>query len=88
MGARLYEERDKWSLRQGSPDPVAERSETVRRLNTQLRKLIEWLPHDSDYQCNFYCECGCCEPVLLTVAEYDSLGDKTLFRAGHATSGR
>jgi hypothetical protein len=69
--------------RQASGDPAAERSETVRRLNTQLRKLIEWLPHDADFESNFFCECGCCEPVRLTVAGYDALAGEPVYLAGH-----
>jgi hypothetical protein len=84
MGARLHEKLDKRFLRQGPADSAAGRTETVRSLNTQLRKLMEWLPHDRDYPYNFYCECGCCEPVPLTIPEYDSLEGKAVHRAGHA----
>ncbi len=72
--------------RRARGDPAAERSETVRKLNTQLRKLIKWLPHDRDYPYNFYCECGCCEPVQLTIEEYDALAGRPVYLAGHLTT--
>jgi len=86
MGARLNEDPNKQLQRQASGDPAVERSETVRNLNTQLRKLIKWLPHDSDYECTFFCECGCCEPLQLTVAEYDALAGRPVYVAGHLTT--
>lgn len=58
----------------------------MRKLNAQVRKVIEWLPHDSDYQCNFYCECGCCESVQLTIKEYDALAGSPVHLAGHLTT--
>jgi hypothetical protein len=70
--------------RRARGDPAAERSETVRRLNAKLRKLVKWLPHDRDYPYRFYCECGCCEPVQLTIEEYDALEEQAVYRAGHA----
>jgi hypothetical protein len=81
---RLHEESNKQLQRQASGDPAAERSETVRRLNAQLRKLMKWLPHDDDYAYTFYCECGCCEPGQLTSAEYDALEDQPVYLEEHA----
>jgi hypothetical protein len=81
---RLNEGPNKQLQRQASGDPAAARSEAVRKLKTQLRKLMKWLHHDRHYPYNFYCECGCCEPVPLTIEEYDALGGKTVYRAGHA----
>jgi hypothetical protein len=81
---RLHEDPNKQLQRQASGDPAAERSETVRKLNTHLRNLMKWLPHDRDQPYNFYCECGCCEPVRLSVAEYDGLAGKPVYLAGHA----
>jgi len=69
--------------RRARGDPAAERSETVRKLNMQLRRVFKWLPHDRGYPYNFYCECGCCESVQLTIAEYDALEDKPVYLAGH-----
>jgi hypothetical protein len=80
----LNEDPNKQHQRQASRDTVAERSETVRNLNVQLRKVMKLLPHDRDHPYNFYCECGCCDSVQLTIDEYDALGGKAVYRAGHA----
>jgi hypothetical protein len=71
---RLYEETN---------NPAAERSEPVRKLNVQIRKVIEWLPHGKDCSPGFFCECGCCESVELTLAEYDALRGKPVCLPGH-----
>lgn len=63
--------------------PAAERSEPVRKLNVQIRKVIEWLPHGKDCSPGFFCECGCCESVELTLAEYDALEGKPIYLAYH-----
>ena len=63
--------------------PAAERSERVRKLNVQIRKVIEWLPHGKDCSPGFFCECGCCESVELTLAEYDALEGKPIYLAYH-----
>jgi hypothetical protein len=81
---RLHEDPNKQLQREASGDPAAERSETVRKLNAQIRKLTKWESHDNDYFYVFFCECGCCEPVRLTIAEFDGLEGKTVYRAGHA----
>lgn len=65
---------------------VAERAAPVRKLNAQVRAVIARLPHDGAYSLQFFCECGCCEAVLLTIAEYDALEGKPVHRAGHAPS--
>ena len=70
--------------RRASGNPAAERSEAVRRLNAQIRRIIELESHDDEFRINFYCECGCYEPAELTVAEYDALEGKTVYREGHA----
>jgi len=44
---------------------------------------MEWLAHDEDFESNFFCECGCCEPVRLTVARYDALAGEPVYLAGH-----
>jgi hypothetical protein len=79
----LNEDPNKQLQRQASRDTAAERSETVRNLNTQLLKVMKLL-HDRDHPYNFYCECGCCDSVQLTIDEYDALGGKAVYRAGHA----
>jgi hypothetical protein len=68
---------------QPSRDPAGQRSEAVRKLNTQVRNVIEWLPHGEGTSLDFFCECGCCEPVELTIAEYDALDGEPVYRAGH-----
>jgi hypothetical protein len=80
----LNDDPNKQLQRRASRDPAAERSETVRNLNTQLRKVMKLLPHDHDDPYNFYCECGCCDSVQLSIDEYDALGGRAVYRAGHA----
>lgn len=65
-------------------DPADKRSAAGRKLNEQIRHIIELESHDGDYHCNFFCECGCYEPAPLTIGEYDALHGKTLYREGHA----
>src|SRR5690242_19556113 len=48
-GERLNQDPNKQLQRQASRDPAAERSETVRNLNTQLRKVMKLLAHDRDH---------------------------------------
>jgi hypothetical protein len=64
-------------------DPARQRSEAVRKLNSQVRKVIECLPHDAGTSLHFFCECGCGEPVQLTIAEYDALDGEPVYRASH-----
>jgi hypothetical protein len=66
------------------PSGDLERSEAVRRLNAQLREIMKWLPHDCDHPYTFFCECGCCEPGQLTIAEYDALEGQPIYLDGHA----
>jgi hypothetical protein len=82
---RLHENPKKQTIvqRRASGEPAAERAEPARKLNMQVRKIIERLPHDDDYSLDFFCECGCCEPVRLTIAEYDALEGKPAYLAGH-----
>jgi hypothetical protein len=80
---RLNEEPNKQLQRQASGNPAAKRSETVRRLNAQLRKLMTFLPHDRHHPFTFYCECGCCEPGQLSTAEYDALEGQPVYLDGH-----
>jgi hypothetical protein len=63
--------------------PVAEAAELVHKLNTRVREIIERLPHDDDYSLEFFCECGCLEPVQLTTTEYDALEGQPVYRVGH-----
>lgn len=68
--------------RQAADELPPEPGELVRKLNTRVREIIERLPHQSDYSLEFFCECGCCEPVKLTIGQYDALGGKPVYRAG------
>jgi hypothetical protein len=64
---------------QSTVDPAGEGSEAVRKLNAQVRRIIDCLPHrDKHTLLDFLCECGCCEPVRLTLSGYDA----------HARTGR
>lgn len=66
-----------------APEAVPERVEAARNANAQLRRVIERLPHDSGHSIRFLCECGCGDAVLLTIAEYDALNGRPLYRSGH-----
>jgi hypothetical protein len=65
----------------------AERAEAARRVNAQIRRVIERLPHDGEHSMQFACECGCGDAVLLTIAEYDALKGRPLYRSSHQLSG-
>jgi hypothetical protein len=69
--------------RRADGESVTEGGGPVRKLNAQIRKVIERLPHDKDLSLAFFCECGCCEAVQLTIAEYDASVSKPLYLAGH-----
>jgi hypothetical protein len=64
-------------------EAVGERAAPASRVNTQIRRVIETLPHDAGHSLQFFCECGCDEAVLLTIAEYDALAGKPAYRRGH-----
>jgi hypothetical protein len=76
---------DKQSTVQCRPtfEAAAERSAQAHRVNAQQRRVIEALPHDPDHSTQFFCECGCGDAVLLTIAEYDALAGKPVHRCGH-----
>jgi hypothetical protein len=82
---RLHGNTNKQTIvqKRAADESVAEPAELVRKLNTRVREVIELLPHDGNYLLDFYCECGCCDSVRLTIAEYDALKGKPVFRAGH-----
>jgi hypothetical protein len=78
----LQDDPIKQDQRRWSADPAAETS-AVHKLNVQLRKLLEWLPHADARAYTFYCECGCFEPGELTVEEYDALEGKPIYLDAH-----
>jgi hypothetical protein len=71
------------SQRRSSTATVGERAGPASRVNAQIRRVIERLPHDAGHSLQFFCECGCGEAVLLTIAEYDALAGKRVHRSGH-----
>jgi hypothetical protein len=73
--------------RQLTIEIVAERTAPASAANAQIRQVVERLPHDAGYSLQFFCECGCGEPVLLTIAEYDALVGGPVYRNGHAGDG-
>ena len=62
---------------------MAERVGSERVVNAQLRRVLEPLPQARSRSLQFFCECGCGEVVLLTIAEYDALNGEPLYRPGH-----
>lgn len=83
---RLHENIDKKKTRvqrRAANESVPEPGQLVRNLNTRVREIIKRLPHQRDYSLAFFCECGCSEPVQLTIDQYDALEGKAVLRAGH-----
>jgi hypothetical protein len=62
---------------------VAELAQPERLVNAQLRRAIEPLPQARSHSLQFFCECGCGDVVLLTIAEYDALDGNPVYRPGH-----
>ena len=78
----MDDERIEEGQRPWSADPAAETS-AVHKLNVQLRKILNWLPHDDARPYTFFCECGCYEPGELTIPEYDALEGQPIYLEGH-----
>lgn len=69
------------------PGEPTERPALVRQVNAEIRTVGEQLTEEDELPLEFYCECGCWQKVELTIAAYDALGGRPVYREGHPPSG-
>jgi hypothetical protein len=51
----------------------------ARQINEEIRNIVRSLPGTKESEeLTFYCECGCLNQVLLSLAAYDSSGGAVL----------
>jgi hypothetical protein len=63
-------------------DAIGAAASAAASVNAQIREVAESLAVkcDDDHQYTFFCECGCLQPVTLTLAAFVAAG---AFREGH-----
>jgi hypothetical protein len=63
----------------GPAQPVAE-ADLARELNGEICRVGRSLPGmtEGSEELTFYCECGCLDPVHLSIANFDALGGALL----------
>lgn len=66
--------------------PISAAAEAAQEVNARIAAVAETLTvNGDDASYTFFCECGCLQPVPLTLAEYASAA--CALRAGHAPDG-
>ena len=71
-------------MQSGDNSERAAKGNLARELNRQIREIGRSLtePDDADEELTFFCECGCLQPVQLTLWGYDAAPGA--LREGHS----
>ena len=60
------------------------RAQLAREMNLSFQEIASGLSakRDDDFEVTFYCECGCLEPVKLTLSDFEAAGGA--LKPGHS----